>query len=75
MSFAGFLPVDFFPIALCGRSPSTWYHMYWIGASLSSTVDLLQVNVTLLSAVTFGLAGSTAISVIKTLLTYVNDDK
>ena len=73
MSFAGFVPLDLFLIALCGRSPLTRYHEYLITASFASIVDFLQVNVTSSSAVIFGLAGSTMIAVMKTLSTYAND--
>ena len=74
MSFAGFLLLDLLPIALCGRSSSTRYHEYLIVVSLIATVNFLQVNVTLSSAVIFGLAGVTLIAVMKILSTYTNDD-
>ena len=74
MSFPGFLPLDLLPIALCGRSPSTRYHKYLIAFSFIATVNFLQVNVTLSSAVIFGLAGVTVIAVMKVLSTYTNDD-
>ena len=62
------------PIALCGRSPLTRYHEYLITVPDKATAVIPQVNVTLSSAVIFGLVGVIVIAVMKILSTYTNDD-